>query len=239
MLISSAVSISLSFAQGSNIEKKMPVGVPVKSKALGVKIIFPTQGQRVFGGKNLTLTGTSTNDNHKCLVSIIVNNIKPYQRVIATGHNGTNDYSTWKFPLSTEYTALKAGLENKATAKLTCIGKPTNLTKYYSVNFTSSSSSSHVKLSSLEDGSNATSINTSKTEPLSFARESTRPTTSPIASNEEHNKMLKDQQKLHTETVPSAGTQDNNKPEATTMSNNSTMNEVKTPFVLSTPSSVK
>ena len=110
MLIGSQILIGLSYAQGSNIEKKAPTKMSAKSKLQGIKITFPAQGQRIPNGRNLTLTGMSTyNSQTKCQVSIIVNNIKPYQRVIATGHNGTNDYSTWKFPLSTKYTTLKLG----------------------------------------------------------------------------------------------------------------------------------
>jgi hypothetical protein len=240
MLIGSQSLIGLSYAQSGNIEKGSSASMSVKSKPQGVKITFPTQGQRVTGGKNLTVSGTSTYDNRNCQVSIIVNNIKPYQRVIATGQNGTNDYSTWKFPLTDKYTTLEAGSNNKATAKLTCIEKPTNLTKYYSVNFTSSSSSpatSHVQLSALKNGSNSTNSNTNKTQLSSLAQqESTKPNPS-FASTEEPSKTLRTEQKSHhTATVPGTGAQNHRlEPESTPGSNNSMIGEVKGPFVLSTP----
>ena len=140
MLIGSYILISLSYAQNGIIEKKASINMVAKSKLQGIKIIFPAQGQRVPDDKNLIITGMSTYNSHtNCQVSIIVNNVRPYEHVIATGHNGTNDYSTWKFPLSSKYTTVKAGLSNKATAKLTCIDKPTNMTKFYSGNFTSAS----------------------------------------------------------------------------------------------------
>ena len=247
MLIGSQILISLSYAQGSNIMKKAPTNMLAKSKLEGIKIIFPAQGQGVPDGKNLTLTGMSTYNSHtKCQVSIIVNNIKPYQRVIATGHNGTNDYSTWKFPLSAKYTTLKAGLSNKATAKLTCNDKPTNLTKYYSVNFTSVSnfpSTSHVQLPVLKNDSNVSSSNKNQTKLLSLngKQESNKPMNASIASTiDEHNKMTKDQQKTHyTTTVPRTGTQDNKlliKPESTATPKDSMLSGTKSPFVLTLPS---
>ena len=247
MLIGSQTLISLTYAQGSNIKKKAPTNMLAKSKLGGIKIIFPAQGQRVPGGKNLTLTGMSTYNSHtKCQVSIIVNNIKPYQRVIATGHNGTNDYSTWKFPLSAKYTTLKAGLSNKATAKLTCNDKPTSLTKYYSVNFTSVSnfpSTSHVQLPILKNDSNVSSSNKNQTKLLSLngKQEPNKPMNASIASTiDEHNKMTKDQQKTHyTTTVPRTRTQDNKlliKPESTATPKDSMLSGTKSPFVLTLPS---
>ena len=139
MLIGSHILTSLlAYALDNTIAKKSPTNLLIKSKPQGVKIIYPAQGQRVSNDKNLTITGMSTDNSHtNCQVSIIVNNVRPYQHVIATGHNGTNDYSTWKFPLNPKYATLKPGLGNKATAKLTCYDTRTNLTKFYSVNFTS------------------------------------------------------------------------------------------------------
>ena len=108
MLIGSHILISLSYAQNSTIEKKAPTNMMAKSKLQGIKITFPAQGQRITDDKNLTITGMSTYNSHtNCQVSIIVNNVRPYQHVIATGHNGANDYSTWKFPLSSKYTTVK------------------------------------------------------------------------------------------------------------------------------------
>ena len=97
ILVGSHILTSLSYAQIRSIGK-VPTNMVAKSKLNGIKIIFPTQGQRIPYDKNLTITGMSTYNHHtNCKVSIIVNNIRPYQNVIATGHNGTNDYSTWKF----------------------------------------------------------------------------------------------------------------------------------------------
>jgi hypothetical protein len=110
---------------------------------LGVKITSPTKGQQVqAGSNNLVSTGTSTdNKNSDCKVSVIFNHVKPYQQAIPTGHNGTNDYSTWEYSLKPSYTVIKEGV-NKVTAKLSCNINSTTLTKFYSVNFTGISKTS-------------------------------------------------------------------------------------------------
>ncbi len=121
-----------------------------------MKIISPTSGQNVSIGSNLTISGISTgtnttaignnNNNNRCHVSVIVNNIKPYQDATADGPNGANDYSRWHFTLSPSYSPIKEG-ENKITSKLSCLpaGSNVNLTnstitnnlvKWYSVNVT-------------------------------------------------------------------------------------------------------
>ena len=132
-----------SFSEG---QKELPV----------VKIISPINGQNVSIGSNLTISGISTgtnttaignnNSNNRCHVSVIVNNIKPYQDATADGLNGANDYSTWHFTLSPNYSPIKEG-ENKITSKLSCLptGSNVNLTnntitnnlvKWHSVNVT-------------------------------------------------------------------------------------------------------
>ena len=64
----------------------------------------------------LIITGMSTYNSHtNCQVSIIVNNVRPYEHVIATGHNGTNDYSTLKFPLSSKYTTDQDWIKKQNT----------------------------------------------------------------------------------------------------------------------------
>ena len=121
-----------------------------------VKIISPTNGQNVSIGSNLTISGISTgtntsaignnnNSNNRCHVSIIVNNIRPYQDATANGPNGANDYSRWHLTVSPA-SAIKEG-ENKITSKLSCLPAGSNvnstnstitnnLIKWYSVNVT-------------------------------------------------------------------------------------------------------
>src|SRR5918912_3275078 len=89
-----------------------------------VKITSLTRGQQVPVGKDLTISGTSIdNATAKCEVSVIVNNVKPYQPAISTvgpgRTGGAADYSKWKFDITSKYTTIKPG-QNKITAKFEC-----------------------------------------------------------------------------------------------------------------------
>ena len=89
-----------------------------------VKITSPTRGQQVPAGKDLTVSGTSIdNTTAKCEVSVIVNNVKPYQpaiSIVGPGRTGgAADYSKWKFDITSKYTTIKPG-QNKITAKFEC-----------------------------------------------------------------------------------------------------------------------
>src|ERR687886_2801397 len=89
-----------------------------------VKITSPTRGQQVPVGKDLTVSGTSIdNATAKCEVSVIVNNVKPYQPAISTvgpgRTGGAANYSKWKFDITSKYTTIKPG-QNKITARFEC-----------------------------------------------------------------------------------------------------------------------
>jgi hypothetical protein len=89
-----------------------------------VKITSPTRGQQVPIGKDLTVSGTSMdNATAKCEVSVIVNNVKPYQPAISTvgpgRTGGAADYSKWKFDITSKYTTIKPG-QNKITSRFEC-----------------------------------------------------------------------------------------------------------------------
>ena len=100
-----------------------------------IKILSPNNDQKVpISNNNLVVSGTSSDHGSKdCKVSALLNGIKPYQKTIATGHDGTSDYSTWKYKLDPRYTAIREGA-NKLTAKITCLGNPNSLTKWTNVN---------------------------------------------------------------------------------------------------------
>ena len=87
----------------------------------GVRIQTPNPGEKKsIGIDNLSIIGRSVdNESSDCQVSVIVNDIKPYQKASALGLNGADDYSRWKYTLSPDYTELKNGT-NKITAKLEC-----------------------------------------------------------------------------------------------------------------------
>jgi hypothetical protein len=85
-----------------------------------VRITSPTRGQQVPIGKDLTVSGTSIdNATSNCKVSVIVNNVKPYQNTTAIGTGGAADYSKWNFALTSKYTTIKPG-QNKITARFEC-----------------------------------------------------------------------------------------------------------------------
>src|SRR5215210_6589963 len=99
-----------------------------------INIMSPMTGEEVPVGE-LTITGTSTdNAATDCTVYADWNNLKPFQKAVATGPGGVNDYSTWTFTYTPEYHLITNGTNNELTSKLSCLSNPTNLTKWYSVN---------------------------------------------------------------------------------------------------------
>jgi hypothetical protein len=130
----------ISAQQGSIITDKVPP-LPT-SKLHAVKIISPAKGQQVPIGKDLTVSGiTSTgpgNATSHCQVSVIANGVKPYQQASGTGPGGQTDYSKWNFILSSNYTSIKPGPNNKITARYVCNSNPGALS-FYSVNVTGGS----------------------------------------------------------------------------------------------------
>jgi hypothetical protein len=111
------------------------------TQTIGVNITSPERGKTIPVGSSLTVSGKSTDDpfNENCEVSVIVNNVRPYQPATANGSTGQAiDYSRWFFILSHNYTSIKEGI-NEITSKLSCLPSTTtgsNLTKWYSVNIT-------------------------------------------------------------------------------------------------------
>jgi hypothetical protein len=95
-----------------------------------IKIVDPITAQNVNTGQELSISGLSSDNSLKdCSVSLIVNDVKPYQNADASGTDGITDFSQWKFVLRTNYTQIIDG-ENKITAKLLCSSAPT---RWYSV----------------------------------------------------------------------------------------------------------
>jgi hypothetical protein len=113
----------LLFSQNST---QLPSAIPTET----ISIIKPIATQNVSTGDELKILGQSSDNNLKnCSVSVIVNNLKPYQNAVAKGPGGSNDFSQWEFVLSNNYTHVING-ENKITSKLLC---PTELTRWFSV----------------------------------------------------------------------------------------------------------
>ena len=99
-----------------------------------IKITSPSKGQRVPVG-NINISGiSSANATNHCTVSVIVNNVRPYQQATPTGNKIQNEYSNWTFTVSSKYTSIKEGI-NRITAKYSCPDNA-NMIKHYSVNVT-------------------------------------------------------------------------------------------------------
>jgi hypothetical protein len=78
--------------------------LPQQQTSLGVKITDPAKGQQVAIGKNLILSGTSSyNATSNCVVFVIVDGVRPYQKTIPAGQAGANDYSKWKYTFTPAY----------------------------------------------------------------------------------------------------------------------------------------
>ena len=115
----------------SNIAKS--VGV---SGGGGIRITSPEKGSVVPINSNspFIIKGISKdNATLNCKVAIIINNIKPYQPVQPMNTVGKEDYSTWQYTLSKNYTHITLG-SNKITAKSYCLNNPQS--SYYSTNVT-------------------------------------------------------------------------------------------------------
>jgi hypothetical protein len=130
----------ISAQQGSVITNHVPP-LPT-SKLHAVKIVSPAKGQQVPTGKDLTVSGIAStgtgNATSHCQVSVIANGVKPYQQASGTGPGGQTDYSKWNFILTSNYTSIKPGPNNKITAKYVCNSNPGALS-FYSVNVTGGS----------------------------------------------------------------------------------------------------
>jgi hypothetical protein len=104
-----------------------------------VKITSPPKSQQVIALGNILVSGISLPppgvSHTGCTVSVLLNDVKPYQKTVATGPGGTADYSIWHYEITPKYAPIKHG-QNKITAKISCAASPSNLTKFYSVNVT-------------------------------------------------------------------------------------------------------
>ena len=104
--------------------------LPLLTQKESIKILSPVTTQNATVGKDLIISGQSSDDVVKnCSVSVIVNDIRPYQNAFARGTEGMDDFSRWEFALSNNYTHVIEGM-NKITAKLLCESAPT---RWYSI----------------------------------------------------------------------------------------------------------
>ena len=103
----------LSFSQNSTVPFS-----PMLTET--INIVNPITAQNVSSQNELIISGQSSDNNLKnCSVSVIVNDVKPYQNAVAKGSGGATDFSAWEFALHNNYTHINEG-ENKITSKLQC-----------------------------------------------------------------------------------------------------------------------
>jgi hypothetical protein len=133
-ILAMPIIISVSYAQTSS-DAPASNNPPDQKREHIVKITSPSKGTQVTIGKTLTISGTSSdNTTNDCLVSVIVDGIKPYQNATGNGVGGIKDYSKWSFVVAPSYAAIKQG-QNKITARFSCTNDPTFVT-HNSVNVT-------------------------------------------------------------------------------------------------------
>jgi hypothetical protein len=125
-----------------------------QSPIMGIKITSPVTNQVPAG--QLTISGISTdNVTSDCTVYADWNNTKPFQKAVATGAGGVNDYSTWTFIYTDKYHLIINGTNN-LTSKLSCLNsngeRTANLTTYYSLDVTGIMERSQRPVSSSEAG---------------------------------------------------------------------------------------
>jgi hypothetical protein len=114
---------------------QLPESSSLPSGPISIKIVHPDYGQVTNVKSKLEVSGESRYDpSYSCQVSVIINNVKPYQKTIPTGSKIESDYSTWKYVVNSGYTNIKEG-DNRITARLTCTdGMGEDVRKWYSVN---------------------------------------------------------------------------------------------------------
>ena len=135
-LLCSNIDISTNLASGQGGLPMVPsvkIVSPESGQQVPISISNATSGTNANVSNSLSISGTASDDaNSPCDVSVLLNDVRPYQRAIPQGNPGKSDYSNWQFLLKPDYAPIKQG-ENKITAKLECLRSPANLTKWYSV----------------------------------------------------------------------------------------------------------
>ena len=134
MLVIVGLSLLFSTIMISNVIMAYSQSPTKRPTIHGVKIHTPEVGEKVsIAVNNLTITGRSVdNQSSDCQVFVIVNDVKPYQKALAIGLNGGDDFSQWKYALFPDYAKLKFGT-NKITAKIDC-KDPMDMLRYDTIN---------------------------------------------------------------------------------------------------------
>jgi hypothetical protein len=190
------------------------------SHGMAIKIVSPVKSQHIQTGTNLTVTGTSSdNSSTNCQISLLLNDLKPYQKTTPTGKSssGGEDYSSWRYVLNNStYSSIKQGI-NKITSKMTCVNtdqpRVTNpgVSKWYSINVTGvpakTAQSTPKFVTRLpasnnlnhSDSSLTSKVNSSKPSPLRLTTSVYKPIQpTNIAAKSNTNSSLKPDTNIHT-----------------------------------------
>jgi hypothetical protein len=128
----------LIYAQQSASSSSSSLTPSSQSAAAKVKITSPAKDQQLPVGKDLTISGISTDNatpsSSDCKISVIVNKVRLYQPITPIGPGGAVGYSKWNFALTSKYTTIKPG-QNRITARYERANNP-NIASFYSVNIT-------------------------------------------------------------------------------------------------------
>jgi hypothetical protein len=131
------VAVLSNFWLLTNVSYAVPLSPT--SQLPAIKITSPHKSQQIRVGSNILVSGISSPppgiSHTSCTVSVLLNDVKPYQKTVAMGHGGKGDYSVWHYNITHKYASLKLG-QNKITVKISCIASPSNVTKFNSVNVT-------------------------------------------------------------------------------------------------------
>jgi hypothetical protein len=175
----------LSFSQNSTVPFS-----PIPTET--INILNPVTTQNVNSQDELIISGQSSDNNFKnCSVSVIVNDLRPYQNAVAKGAGGATDFSTWEFVLRNNYTHINVG-ENKITSKLTCASASP---RWYSVFINGVTNSSNANaFSPVQSGEQQQNI----------------PTANLSGTNEINGIQSEDQQQQYIDTTKPSGTNEIN-----------------------------
>jgi len=114
----------------TNVSYAVPLSPTMQLPA--IKITSPHKSQQIRVGTNILVSGISSPppgiSHTGCTVSVLLNDVKPYQKTVAMGHGGKGDYSVWHYNITHKYASLNLG-QNKITAKISCIASASNVTK--------------------------------------------------------------------------------------------------------------
>jgi hypothetical protein len=172
----------LSFSQNSTVPFS-----PIPTET--ISIVNPVTTQNVSSQDGLIISGQSSDDNLKnCSVSVIVNDVKPYQNAVAKGSGGATDFSAWEFVLHNTYTHINEGA-NKITSKLLCAAESP---RWYSV-----------FVNGLTNSSNADVFSPAQSGEL---QQQNIPTTNLSGTNETDDMQSEEQQQQYIDTTNPSGT---------------------------------